>query len=109
MNIGIIGTGNVGTALATGLKTAGHETVLGSRDPESSDVEGLEVVTQRAAAEYGDVVVLALPAGVVVDVASESGMHSPRSRWSTRRTSIRQPVLASLSPNASPTLHRRPG
>jgi hypothetical protein len=71
MDVGIIGTGSVGSALATGLKAAGHDPVLGSREPETSDADGVEVVTQHAAAEYGDVVVLALPAGVVVDVASD--------------------------------------
>jgi hypothetical protein len=71
MDVGIIGTGSVGSALATGLKAAGHDPILGSREPETSDADGVDVVTQRAAAEYGDVVVLALPAGVVVDVASD--------------------------------------
>lgn len=45
MNIGIIGTGSVGSALATGLKAAGHYTVVGSRDPDANEVEGVEVVT----------------------------------------------------------------
>lgn len=70
MKIGIIGTGNVGHALATGLTAAGHDVVLGSRDPETVAAD-VEVGTQRAAAEYGDVVVLALPAGVVTDVAAD--------------------------------------
>jgi 8-hydroxy-5-deazaflavin:NADPH oxidoreductase len=33
MKIGIIGKGNVGTALCTGLSRAGHETKYGHRDP----------------------------------------------------------------------------
>jgi len=71
VQVGIVGTGNVGSALATGLTAAGYETVVGSRNPETTRVDGTDVVTQRAAAEYGDVVVLALPAGVVVDVATD--------------------------------------
>ncbi|MUW14821.1 NADP oxidoreductase [Halorubrum sp. CBA1125] len=71
MKIGIIGTGNVGGALATGLAAVGHEVVVGSRDPETNEVDGVEAMTQRAAAEYGDVVILALPAGVVADVAAD--------------------------------------
>lgn len=71
MKIGIIGTGNVGSALATGLATVGHEVVVGSRDSETNQIGTVEVVTQRAAAEYGDVVVLALPASVIADVAAD--------------------------------------
>jgi len=71
MKVGIIGTGNVGSALATGLTAAGHSTVVGSRDPESNQVEDTDVVTQQAAAEHGDVVVLALPSSVIADVAAD--------------------------------------
>jgi predicted dinucleotide-binding enzyme len=71
MNIGILGTGNVGSALATGFSNAGHEVVLGSRDPDSVQGSDVDVVTQKAAAEHGDVVVLAVPAGAIVTVAAE--------------------------------------
>ena len=71
MKIGIIGSGDVGEALATGLAAAGHETVVGSRAPGKTRLDGIDVVTQRAAAEAGDVVVLALPAGAVADVAAD--------------------------------------
>ncbi len=70
MKVGIIGTGNVGTALATGLSAAGHDVVVGSREPATTTVEGVAVATQRTAAEHGDAVVLALPAGVISDVAA---------------------------------------
>ena len=36
MHIGIVGTGDVGTALATGFAAAGHDVVVGSRDPGTS-------------------------------------------------------------------------
>lgn len=70
MEIAVLGTGNVGGALASGLTTAGHDVTLGSRDPETTraPVEGVDVVTQRVAAERGEVVVLALPSAAVVDV-----------------------------------------
>lgn len=71
MEIGIIGTGSVGSALATGLTTAGHEVVLGSREPDSVPGTEFDVATQAAAADHGDVVILALPAGVIVDVAAD--------------------------------------
>ncbi len=71
MQIGIIGTGSVGTALATGLSTVGHDVVLGSRTPEMTSVADLPVESQRAAAETGEVVVLALPAAPAIDVAAD--------------------------------------
>ncbi len=50
--IAIIGKGNVGSALAEGLRKAGYEIRFGSKDP------GEPVA---AAAEWGDVVILAVP------------------------------------------------
>ena len=70
MQIGVIGTGNVGRALATGFSAAGHDTVMGSREPESNQLEGMDIVTQQAAAKHGAVVVLALPAEVIADVTA---------------------------------------
>ena len=71
MHVGIIGTGSVGTALATGLTAVGHEVVVGSRDPEANQIGDVTVATQSAAAEHSDVVVLALPGGVVATVAAD--------------------------------------
>lgn len=68
MNVGIIGTGSVGTALASGLGAAGHDVILGSRTPDGSDGDH-PVRSQRAAAEHGAVVVLAVPGAAVVEVA----------------------------------------
>lgn len=45
--------------------------IVGSRDPASNRVEGAEVATVEATAERGAVVVLAVPSGVVVDVAAD--------------------------------------
>jgi 8-hydroxy-5-deazaflavin:NADPH oxidoreductase len=52
MKIGIIGKGNVGTALCTGLNRAGHETKYGHRDPA-------EPVSE--AAKWGEIIILAVP------------------------------------------------
>ena len=35
MNIGILGTGDVGKVLAAGFKSAGHKVMIGTRDPAS--------------------------------------------------------------------------
>lgn len=69
MEIGIIGTGDVGRALATGFTDADHDVVLGSRNPSGVTDTRVEVVTQAAAAHDGDVVVLAVPATAAVDIA----------------------------------------
>jgi predicted dinucleotide-binding enzyme len=67
MTIAIIGTGNVGAALARGWSRTGQKIVLGVRNPANADVAklarevGAEVQTPAQAAASGDVVVLALP------------------------------------------------
>jgi predicted dinucleotide-binding enzyme len=64
MKIGIIGKGNVGTALALGLSRAGHEIKFGHRDPKEPVAE---------AAEWGEVIILAVPHGAASDVTKAVG------------------------------------
>jgi hypothetical protein len=70
VHIAIIGTGNVGSAIARGLKGNDHDVFLGARDPQAADVvalaseTGATAMTPAAAAAAGDVVILALPWGV---------------------------------------------
>jgi predicted dinucleotide-binding enzyme len=52
MKIGIIGKGNVGTALANGLSRAGHQIKFGHRDPQEP---------VKNAIEWGEVIILAIP------------------------------------------------
>lgn len=67
MRIAIIGTGNVGSALAQGWSRAGHRLVLGVRDTTDAKVAalakatGAEVKPSAEAAASGEIVVLALP------------------------------------------------
>ena len=76
MDIAIIGAGNVGTALATSFKRAGHDVVIASRDPE--DAGSVAAATHsrvatsnvRAAAD-ADLVVLAIPFSSIPVVAAE--------------------------------------
>jgi predicted dinucleotide-binding enzyme len=67
MKIAIIGTGNVGGALARGLSRAGHQIVLGVRDrAKTADLARVTKAEARPPAEAaaaGDVVILALPWG----------------------------------------------
>lgn len=76
MQIGILGAGNVGGALGTLWAAAGHEIVFGVREPQSYTVEILmnhvgdnaSTGTMEEAAAFGEVVVLAVPWGAVVEV-----------------------------------------
>jgi hypothetical protein len=67
LRIGIIGTGNIGGALARLWVEAGHEVMMSSRHPERLQPLALElgerarVGTPREAAEFGQVILLAVP------------------------------------------------
>jgi len=64
MKIAIIGKGNVGKALGHGLRRTGHEVRYGHRDPKEP---------VREAAEWGDVIILAVPYRATKDAAEEIG------------------------------------
>ncbi len=67
MQIGIVGSGNVGQTLGAGFIESGHEVMIGSRDPEKADLvawkdrvgDGGRTGTVAEAAAFGDLVVLA--------------------------------------------------
>src|SRR5215471_21637310 len=67
MKIAIIGTGNVGSALARGLKKSSHRVVLGARkitDSATQDLAadaGAELTSPAEAAKAAELVILALP------------------------------------------------
>ena len=67
MKIGIIGTGDIGGALARHWGAAGHQLVISSRHPEQLQSLAKEigpnvrVGTPREAAAFGDVIMLAVP------------------------------------------------
>ena len=78
MKIGILGGGNVGGALGEGWAKYGHEVCFGVRDPEAKDLterlarmggKGHAGITS-AAAEFGEVIVNALPWPAVKGVLS---------------------------------------
>jgi predicted dinucleotide-binding enzyme len=64
MKIAIIGKGNVGMAMGTGLKRAGHDIRYGHRDAK----EPVE-----AAAKWGEIILLAVPYGAIPETAKEIG------------------------------------
>jgi predicted dinucleotide-binding enzyme len=64
MKIALIGKGNVGTALGTGLQRAGHDIRFGHRDAKEP---------VREAAAWGEVVVLAVPYPAIPNVVTQIG------------------------------------
>ena len=75
MQLGIIGAGNVGNALATGWLAAGHAITFGVRDlaaPQSGPV-GARYATVPEAARGAEVVVLATPWQAVADALGATG------------------------------------
>ncbi|MEV5509574.1 NADPH-dependent F420 reductase [Streptomyces orinoci] len=77
MRIGIWGTGNMADALATHWVRAGHEVAIGGRDvPKAERLAtrlggGAKPASLRAAAEFGQVVLAALPFGAGENTARE--------------------------------------
>ena len=62
MKIGIIGTGNVGKALAKGFSKGRHQIKLGSRNPSKADVpEGFVIDEPKSVAEWSELIALAIP------------------------------------------------
>lgn len=80
MNIGIIGSGNVGGALGTRWAQKGHQVVFGSRDPQGNEIKQLVASAGKSAraatlaeAATSDVLLLAMPWPVVKDVLASLG------------------------------------
>jgi 8-hydroxy-5-deazaflavin:NADPH oxidoreductase len=79
MRIGIIGAGNVGSALGRGWVRAGHEVTFGVRDPAAPKVRtlvaetGAKAASVAEAAASGEVVVFATPWEATEDAVRGAG------------------------------------
>jgi predicted dinucleotide-binding enzyme len=79
--IAVIGTGNVGAALGPEFAALGHTIVYGSRTPSEQDVKdlvtktghGATATTQAEAVKGADIVVLAVPGALAVDITKSLG------------------------------------
>jgi predicted dinucleotide-binding enzyme len=79
--IAVIGTGNVGAALGPEFAALGHTIVYGSRTPNEQDVKdlvartahGAMATTQPEAVKGADIVVLAVPGNLAVDITKSLG------------------------------------
>jgi predicted dinucleotide-binding enzyme len=70
MRIAIIGTGNVGHALAQALGRAGHTVLFGTRAPDPSNANQATIVEAAAGCET---TILAVPFAAVPDVITAAG------------------------------------
>lgn len=77
MRIGIIGTGNMAQTLGGQWSRRGHEVTIGGRDATKATVlaagVGALAGTIAQAAEFGDVLLLAVPYDAVAPVLAEAG------------------------------------
>ena len=77
LKIGIVGTGNIGGALAKHWAKAGHELVISSRHPEELQALAkslgpkVRVGTPLEAAQFGDVVLLSVPYKATAQVGQD--------------------------------------
>ncbi|MNZ93253.1 prephenate dehydrogenase [compost metagenome] len=77
VKIGIIGTGNIGSALARLWVDAGHEVLISSRHPEKLQPLAAELGprahtgTPREAAAFGKVILLAVPYGATPQIGRD--------------------------------------
>jgi predicted dinucleotide-binding enzyme len=116
MKIGVLGSGDVGCALAGGFLRHGHEVMLGTRDPKKREVRdwmnrtaGAQVGTFQDAARFGEFVVLAVLGrivGSVIDLAKPENLAgktvidttNPLDGYSVeRRTELPSLVLANAT------------
>lgn len=77
MNIGIVGSGNIGGTVGTLWVKAGHQVLFASRNPENLKplVEGLgsraRAGTVRDALAFGDAILIAVPYGAYPQIGKE--------------------------------------
>ncbi len=81
MKVGILGSGEVAKTLASGFLKHGHQVTLGSRNPDklqdwaAANSKG-HTGTFAAAAEFGEVVVLAVKGGAAAEALNLAGAGS---------------------------------
>ena len=80
-SVGVIGSGNVGRALARGFASRGHDVMIGSRTPDKPDLrewlagdgEGVRAGTFEEVARHGEIAVLATLGAAVEEAIAQAG------------------------------------
>ncbi|MEH3171108.1 NADPH-dependent F420 reductase [Enterobacter quasiroggenkampii] len=79
MKVAVIGTGKMGSGLASALVAAGHETFIGARDLNKADAlakqigQGAQSGSVATAAKSAETIVLALPYASIKEVIAQAG------------------------------------
>ena len=78
MKIGIVGSGNVGGALAKSAVRAGHSVTLSAKDPSHAEAKAKDAGARAAASPSeavrdADIVILAVPSAALDEVADQLG------------------------------------
>jgi predicted dinucleotide-binding enzyme len=82
MRIGVIGSGEVGAALSSGLRRHGHEVMRGSRDPkklkawQDGDGKGVSVGDMAETARFGELVILAVKGTGAEEAVRQAGIDN---------------------------------
>ena len=79
--VGVLGSGEVGRRLAAGFRGRGHEVMIGSRDPNKSELRewlsgdgaGIEAGTFGQTAAHGELLVLAVLGNAAEEAVAEAG------------------------------------
>ena len=108
-SVGVIGSGNVGQALARGFASRGHDVMIGSRTPDKpelrewldGDGEGVAAGTFDEVARHGQIVVLAT-LGAAVDEAI--ALAAPENLAGKLLIDVTNPLQ--FNPDGPPTLTR---
>lgn len=97
MKITIIGHGNVGSALAGRWAAKGHEIIIGARNPGDEKLKPLmasgkvQAMTIKESISGTDVIVIAIPAHLTVELAKTLGDLSGRVVIDTTNSVFRRP------------------
>src|SRR5580704_11139854 len=78
MKVAILGSGDVAKSLAAGFMKHGHQVVLGTRDPDklkdfAASHQGARATSFAEAANFGDVVVLAVKGSAAANALKSAG------------------------------------
>ena len=82
MRIGVIGSGAVGAALASGLKRHGHDVMRGSRDPkkleawQAGEGKGVAIGDPAETARFGELVILAVKGEAAEEAVRGAGLDN---------------------------------
>jgi len=114
MNIGIIGTGNMGSGLGKLWARSGHQIMFSSREPEKAKAlvnsmgPNASAGTVAEAVQFGEAVLLAVPWASIEDAIKEAGpldgkilidCTNPLTRTSCHSSWVIQPPQAKRLPN----------